>query len=530
MLFPPGQHKLWNDTFNTGLALEMDQQYDAAVQQYQLASDAACDKIQRVRCRVGIANCMRHQGRHAENLTCLKEAMSLDPGWPQTRFLLSAACVRSNDIEAAVDHLFAGYATSMSCSAADTQDFVDAYMVLPEHKVVTRTSGAASLLDLLYSERVSENHIKLLHEVECHRVRAALGPSPFDWGPPGGVCFVSEHFRTCSVTFNFLPLLKHLLNSATEPYHLWFVGDRTDEMTQTYRSLPGVRFWTERPPNMRVAVCLDGHTGTSTALHALTHRLADLQVDYLGYPFSTGHVEMDVKVGDAYADTPGAEKHYTERLVKLSPSMWTWQAVCPVDIHDLPSPECSGRILVCQNFKKVRPSFLRAVKGILAKNSRLTCWFKCTLRGDADAVFKSWILPAMGEHAGRVGMAPWSDPSSITHDLARYDFALDTWPYNGTVTTMEALYAGLPVLTLPGNTHRSRVTASLLTSAGLTDLVADSEHSYTEKAGELASAGPVRLTDIHTRVATCFRSCPVMTVAEVADAFRECVLGADTVA
>ena len=74
------------------------------------------------------------------------------------------------------------------------------------------------------------------------------------------------------------------------------------------------------------------------------------------------------------------------------------------------------------------------------------------------------------------------------------DIALDTFPYNGTTTTCEALYMGVPIVTLAGNSHISRVGVSLLTTVGLSDLIADSEDEYIKKAIDLAHQ-PQRLVE-----------------------------------
>jgi predicted O-linked N-acetylglucosamine transferase (SPINDLY family) len=87
----------------------------------------------------------------------------------------------------------------------------------------------------------------------------------------------------------------------------------------------------------------------------------------------------------------------------------------------------------------------------------------------------------------RVALLPPDD--SLTAHLARYheiDVALDVHPYNGTTTTCEALWMGVPVVTLAGRSHVSRVGASLLARAGLADLVAASEDEYLAKARSLA--------------------------------------------
>jgi protein O-GlcNAc transferase len=95
----------------------------------------------------------------------------------------------------------------------------------------------------------------------------------------------------------------------------------------------------------------------------------------------------------------------------------------------------------------------------------------------------------------RVELAPWLPEQAHLALYDRIDIALDPFPYNGTTTTCQALWMGVPVVALRGDRHASRVGASLLTQIGLTDLIADSIGAYVEIAVALAS-DPARLADL----------------------------------
>ena len=97
------------------------------------------------------------------------------------------------------------------------------------------------------------------------------------------------------------------------------------------------------------------------------------------------------------------------------------------------------------------------------------------------------IFSVRNIHSDRIVLMPW-EPSTLPH-LAQYnriDIALDTFPYNGTTTTCEALYMGVPVITLAGNTHASRVGVSLLSNVGLPDMIAGTPDEYVALAVDLA--------------------------------------------
>jgi protein O-GlcNAc transferase len=117
----------------------------------------------------------------------------------------------------------------------------------------------------------------------------------------------------------------------------------------------------------------------------------------------------------------------------------------------------------------------------------------------ADATTRALFLARLGERgvaAERVELLAWL-PDAAAH-LAVYhrvDIALDPFPYNGTTTTCEALWMGVPVVTLRGDRHAGRVGASLLGQVGLTDLIGNSVEEYVEIAHALAG-NPARLNEL----------------------------------
>ena len=144
----------------------------------------------------------------------------------------------------------------------------------------------------------------------------------------------------------------------------------------------------------------------------------------------------------------------------------------------------------------------------------------------ADAATRALFLARLGERgvaAERVELVAWL-PDAAAH-LALYhrvDIALDPFPYNGTTTTCEALWMGVPVVTLRGDRHAGRVGASLLTQIGLTDLIANSVEEYVEIAVALAG-DPARLNDLRHSLRPRMAASPLCDVSGLCPQDRKCL-------
>lgn len=491
----------WQNLHNHGLCLEMTCKYEAARGMYTKAI-AGADTVQKqAQSRVGVANCWRHSGHTGNNVDELKEVLELDPLYPQAHFLMSAHHLKSNALEDAVMSLFRGYDAATQTDAEDTISFSHAYVAtFDKHPRIYRR-GAASLLDMLYSEIDKPEHFILLHRWAMWNAQDMfVGSSSPAW------CFVSEHFREGSVTSNFIPLLKSLLKtSVPKPIILWSTNPKEDSTTQQLREMRGVSFVTTRPAPVDVVISLDGHTGTGETMRVLHQRLGPLQLDYLGYPFTTGSAAIDAKIVDAITDTGDQDGSYSERLVRLPRCMWAWDKWdAPTGAH---GPIHQHALLICQNFKKLRPAFLTTCQSILRMDPRVTMHFRCTLRADAAAIFESWVVPRIGGSLRqRLYFVDSPTEENLQRELGTYTAALDTWPYNGTVTTLECLAAGLPVVTYQQQHHRGRATSSILSACGLERFVTHSADEYCGKALALVN-GDVEKE--HADVASAFHNSPI---------------------
>lgn len=235
-----------------------------------------------------------------------------------------------------------------------------------------------------------------------------------------------------------------------------------------------------------ILVDLAGHTAGHRLL-VMARRPAPVQVTYLGYPDTTGLDAVDFRLTDSHADPPGmTEDLHSESLLRLDPCAWC----CP-PLADMPStPRHAGPITFgCFNVaSKVNEPLLHWWARILAEvpDSRLLLkapgWGGLLARQRIERFFRAAGIAA--ERIELLGRVESFDAHLALHQ--RMDIALDTFPYHGTTMTLEALWMGIPVVTLAGNRHVSRVGVSLLTNLGHPELVAQTPEEYIAMAGALA--------------------------------------------
>jgi predicted O-linked N-acetylglucosamine transferase (SPINDLY family) len=243
-----------------------------------------------------------------------------------------------------------------------------------------------------------------------------------------------------------------------------------------------------RADDIDIAIDLKGHTRGSR-FELLAWRPARVHAAYLGYPATTGADFIDYMIGDPVVTPLAHAAHYTERLAQLPHSyqpndrMRALPAAPSRASLGLPA---DAVVLCCFNqVYKMSPHMLDLWAQILAQAPRAVLWML------------AWNAHAQGnltrELAAR-GVGPervfWAPKQSLSNHIARLrtaDLFLDTWPCNAHTTASEALWAGVPVLTVPGPTFASRVAASLVSACGLPDLAAPDDASYVAMAAALAN-------------------------------------------
>ncbi len=460
-------------------------------------------------------------GRSAEALACHDRALAADPEYALPRYGRAQVLHKTHRIPEAVSEygkflaLHPGHLEARSHRLMAQQNLpgLSRAALFAEHVAYGRAVGAPDAPDLPH-ERDPERRLR--------------------------VAILSPDLREHSCAYFLEPLLAHLDASRFELYlyHDHFREDAVSARLKTYAAVwrnfigqpPVVVEKTIRADRPDILIDLAGHTGMTARLPLFAHRLAPVQMTYLGYPDTTGLPAMDYRLTDGIADPEGeADSFATERLVRFSSCAWTYQppAAAPAVA---PAPVATYGAITFGSFNtlgKITDETLSTWARLLASVPGARLMLKAAGLGENDERARLLArLAAAGFADGAVQLLERT-PDTASH-LALYgqvDIALDSWPYHGTTTTCEALWMGVPVISLRGERHVSRVGASLLTAIGHPEWIASSPADYLLKAAELA-ADPVRLAALRAGLRDQLRQSPLCDhpaqASRFAEALRAC--------
>jgi predicted O-linked N-acetylglucosamine transferase (SPINDLY family) len=411
-------------------------------------------------------------------LAASERGLALKPDWPELIAVRAAALAESERLDEAIGLLEAAVARN-PCHAA---------------------SREALLLNLNYRLRPREELF------EAHRRLGPGGnlrpePPAIDLDPdrPLRIGVLSGDLRSHSVGHFAEPIFRGKPKEATMVVFSTVAPRPGDGIERRYRDLADE--WIEamamddatldaaiRSSRIDVLVELSGHTNGGR-LRALDRKPAPVIVTAIGYPNTTGHPAVDVRIVDSITDPPGSEAFATERLVRIDPCFLCFTPPEDAGTPMLPPEDAPITFGSFNLAAKIAPEAIAMWSAAMAAvpGSRLLL----KSRSLVDAGTRRRLvdrLVAGGIAADRVETLAYS-PSVADH-LALYSrmhVALDTFPYHGATTTCEALWMGVPVVTLAGDRHAARVGASLLSAAGWPELVASTTEEFARRAAGLAT-------------------------------------------
>lgn len=268
-----------------------------------------------------------------------------------------------------------------------------------------------------------------------------------------------------------------------------------------------------RADRIDVLVDLSGHTRANRLL-AFARKPAPVQATWLGYLGTTGLDAIGYRISDGRATPQGFDALHTERVVRLPDSQWCYRppADCP-DVAVPPSVRESKPVTLgafC-NLAKIGPRVIATWGKLL---ERLSGGRLLVVGLGLDSMREEYLsqFAAAGVAPHRIelrGFQSFRDYLAMHRDV---DLMLDTFPYTGGTTTCHALWMGVPVVTLAGDSYPSRGGASVLGTLGLGELVAETPEEYVDKVCTLATE-PARLSQLRSGMRARMSSSALMDAA-----------------
>jgi predicted O-linked N-acetylglucosamine transferase (SPINDLY family) len=241
-----------------------------------------------------------------------------------------------------------------------------------------------------------------------------------------------------------------------------------------------------REDGIDILIDLMGHT-RGHRMGVFAARPSPLQVAYLGYPGSTGAACIDYVIGDPLVTPLELAQHYSEKLAQMPLTLQPngrWrplpQPMCRADVG---LPEDAFVMCAFNHTYKIGPEAFDAWCAVLREVPHAVLWLKETNPQLHDNVKREAAV--RGVAAERIVFAYQLSYEQHFSRLALADVFVDTWPYNAHTTAADALWAGVPVVTVYGNSYASRVAASLLNAAGIGELAFGSVAEYTRAIATL---------------------------------------------
>jgi protein O-GlcNAc transferase len=464
---------------------------------------------------LGLALC--DTGQYSEAVDILHKAIALRHNYYQAHFNLG--------------HAYRG------CGRVD--DAVNAYRAAIQYGPPLSMMHQALIYMLYFHPDYTTNAIFREHAVWNERFASQFLPDikPHDNDPsperPLRVGYMSPDFANHAVGRFIAPLLASHNPASVEPICYSLVA-RPDDFT--HRLAASVRTWRHvrdksdpqiaelvRQDKIDIFVDLTMHMRDNRIL-VFARKPAPIQVTYLAYCGTTGLQTIDYRFSDSLLDPPGAEvESYSEKTCRLPRTYWCYQpSTSAAGVSTLPAA-VNGYVTFgsLNNFCKVSDRLIH----VWAKMLQLIPASRLLLNvpsGEPRARLAN-IVGSHGVDPQRLEFTGFSPLPRYFELYDRIDIALDPFPCNGGTTTCDALWKGVPVVSLCGNTAVGRAGASILANVGLPNWIANTEQDYVQIAINAARDLPA-LANIRTSMRNLMARSPLMDVAgftrDVEDAYR----------
>jgi protein O-GlcNAc transferase len=462
----------------------------------------------------------REQGKLDDAIACYQRAAEISPNNSTAYFNLGNALREQTRLDEAISN------------------YRRALMLKPLYA----EAHSNLLLTMQYCEGASPSSLAVAHAEFEQQQAAALR---FAWQPHTNhrdskrrlrIGFVSPDFGEHPVGFFAIGLLRHIDRAEAE---VVCYNDRRerDELTESIRNTAAQ--WRDvagsgdeqlaqqiQADEIDILFDLVGHTARNRLL-VFARKPAPVQVTWLGYVGTTGLAAMDYLLADTYEIPTDSEKYYRERVLRM-PNGY----VCFEPPADAPSiselPALENGFLTFGSFNhpaKITGRTIAVWARILTRVARSRLVLKHQGFGDMGLIRRvTEAFANAGIERSRIECRGWTPHAEALAEYGDIDIGLDPFPYNGGLTTCEALWMGVPVITCPGETFASRHSLSHLSNAGMGCFVANSIEGYVEMARSLATDIP-RLAELRRGLRERMNSSPLCDCAGFAKAWMRLMRG-----
>jgi protein O-GlcNAc transferase len=465
---------------NMGTALNEEGDLEAAIDSYEQA----------IKIRPNFADAYLNMGNALKDkddleaaIDCYQQAIKIKPDYAEAHSNLGTTLLKLGRLEEAV--------ASFNRAIEFKIDFPDAYN--NKNLCLNYFSSGSPLF-------IFEQHLEFGKQFGGLQTEPLFSPrSNIRAEKRLRVGYVSGDFRQHSVAYFFEPLLQHHNSNVVEIF-CYYNNVPIDEMTERlmatsdhWRSIVGITDSDVanliRNDKIDILVDLSGHTSKNRLL-VFAQKPAPIQVTWLGYANTTGLSEIDYRFTDIIADPIGdADELHSETLVRLANGFQCYKGNEAFHSNsELPFKK-RGHITFgsFNNLTKVTPEVIKVWSNILHALPKSCLVLKAKqLQYDASHYLDCFKQEGIAEDRIKLNghMPSMHDHLELYNSI---DICLDPFPYNGATTTCEALWMGVPVITLLGDRHVGRVGASILTNVGLTDFIAQDIDGYIQLAVEMAA-------------------------------------------
>ncbi|HTW93459.1 MAG TPA: tetratricopeptide repeat protein [Tepidisphaeraceae bacterium] len=525
--------------FDLGMALAKLGRTEEAIEAYRGLLGVKPDHLQALH---NLANALANSGRNEEAKALYRRGLAQNPDFAPLHYNLAVTLEEEERLEEAIAHYrqavalkkdFAAAQDNLGVALGGTHE-IDQAMACYRRAMELEPANAKYHNNLIFmmNYHAGSTARDILEETRRWNARHAAPlrglieehRNDRRADRPIRVGYVSSDFRQHACAHFLFPLLRHHDRERFEIF-CYASAPRSDDFTRQFREMPLA--WRDIAPmndtdaaslirrdTIDILVDLNLHSGNNR-LTLFARKPAPVQVTWLGYPGTTGVETIDYRVSDPYLDGPASETDYSERTIYLPSTFWCYD---PKSEEPAATEAARGRngVLTFGCLNGMR-KFNGALIGLWSKVLKEVSDARMLIRVPAEAT-RQWMLEHFARNgigAQRIEFVGGAARGEYLRTYHRIDICLDTLPYNGHTTSFDALWMGVPVVTLVGDRVVGRAALSQLSNLGLSELAARTEEEFVKIAAGLARDGQ-RLEELHRTLRGRMERSPLMDGAAFA--------------